>query len=102
MKLIVCPCEDRQGLLVHVEIQPIASKGYICDECDCFWETENPKILHGKSQGKALYAILEPLDLSATWDHLRIIDGFVPEGLKKWHPQFVHPNLPHQKETGEL
>jgi hypothetical protein len=88
MKPFVCPCEDQQGLLVHVCIKPIAASGYICDECDCFWATEDPNEIHAKLSGNALYSILEPLGITATWDHLNVIDGYVPEGLKKWHPQF--------------
>ena len=64
-------CE--QGSLIHVRIKPTGLIGYICDECEAFWEAESVQLLDLNSDGTAYYARMAELGLSDNWDYLEIL-----------------------------
>jgi transposase-like protein len=70
--MIQCPACG-QGALIHVKVKATTLIGYICDECDAFWEAKNQESLDLDSDGTAYYARMAKLNLSDSWGHLEIL-----------------------------
>lgn len=71
--MIQCPA-CKQGVLIHVKVKPTKMIGYICDECDAFWEAENTQSLNLDADGTAYYARMNKIGLSDSWGYLEILE----------------------------
>jgi hypothetical protein len=68
---MICPsCE--QGELLHVRIIPLDLEGFICDECEGFWEGSDIDDIDIR-KGTAFQTRMEEKQLFATWDQLEIL-----------------------------
>jgi hypothetical protein len=67
--MMICPA-CLQGSLVHVRIQKLKLEGFICDECEAFWEGNSFQVLDldGNEKGKAFHIRMKEAGLPDTWD----------------------------------
>jgi hypothetical protein len=68
---MTCPaCE--QGVLIHVRIKPLNLEGFICGECEGFWEGNSLAEID-EYMGRGFLMRMEEKRLPATWDQLEIL-----------------------------